>query len=471
MVGYEAALSAFDAQATADALFSKNDDVFNNPVLGSGANEIRDDVTEIRAGFDRVNRYGTQFSLRSSIQNSDSDNPSLRFPSSWTTLLEGTIRQPLMQGRGRVNEILGPNALPGNPNNRGILLACTDVKISKIEFQQSLREMVREIVESYWDLCLASRRLEATVEVQKLAYDTWQATKARFDQDLQGGAADEEALARAQYYRISAQVNEDLNGDRADGQLGLLQAESNLRRLIGLRETPGELIRPTDEPYTAPTQFAWESLAAQASTGRLEIRRQQERINQIRLELSGLRNLLMPRLDVIVTMRNNGFGDDLTGDGPRFASAFQDAFTGDHNESEFGLSYELPVGVRQAKAAVSNARLRLSRERAILGEQQDQILYELSRSLRAFYRHQDDLQIQTDRRDAAQTAFDARLAAFETGVVTIDGLLIAQQQLLDAKRSYYNTVLAIQRSRLRVNFESGKLLTDQQVAVERPTSI
>ena len=465
VVGYDAVFSPFDPNITTSALFSKNDDVFNNPVLGGGANEVRDDVTDLESGINKISKYGTQYTLRSRIQNSDSTNPSLLFRDSWTTELEGTLRQPLLQGRGQVNQILGPDAQPGSPNNRGILLALKDTQIANTEFEIAVREMIREIVVSYWELKLAYSRLEASSEVRSLAFSTWQAAKARYEQGLAGGAADEEALARAQYYRITAQVNADIQGNRTDGQIGVIQAEANLRRLLGMSSNCDDFIKPSDEPFTAPVQFDNLYLEARAIGCRPEVKRQMTRIEQLQLEIVGLNNLLLPRIDLLVTVRNNGFGDSLAGDGPRFTSAFQDAVSRDHVESEFGISYEVPFRFRRAKAAVRHARTRLSRERAILREQEDQIRYEVQRSLQALNRHQEDLTYQSSRLDAAITASKARLAAFEAGVISIDEMLIAQQQLLEAKLAYFNTVLSIQRSRLEVDFQSGALLQEQGVGL------
>ena len=467
LIGFDASVSAFDPTFSSSAFYFKNDDVFNNPTLGGGANEIRDDVTELETGINKIGRYGTQWSLQSSIQNSDSSNPVLLFQDSWTTALEGTLRQPLLRGRGEVNQILGPNAIPGQPNNRGILLALKDIEIAEYQFEFAVQNMVREIVESYWELSLAYRRLEASVEVCELAFETWQAAKARLAQGLTGGAADEEALARAQYYRLRSQVNADIQGDRSDGQLGVLQADANLRRLLGLEKIADELLYPVEMPFIAPTQFDSDYLESHAIANRFEIRQQSTLIEQLQLELRGLHNLVLPRLDLLMTVRNNGFGDDLTGDGPRFNSAYQDFFTGDHFESEFGVSYEIPIGARQAKATVRNAQLRLEREKAIMDEQQQQIRFEVRRSLQAVYRHQEDLDFQSSRMDAAMAAAKARIATLQTGVISIDELLIVQQQLLEAKRAYFNTVLSIQRSRLQLEFQSGNLLSAHQVGLSR----
>lgn len=458
--GIAAALSEFDAQVSSDLLYTKNDDVFNNPVLGGGAAEVRDDVTRGTMGLRKTSAFGTQFSVQSEIQHSNSSNPSLLFPDSWNTLWEGTVRQPLLQGRGvEFNQIAGPNGRPGLRNSRGVVISKINHEISIAQFEAGLRNMVLEIIDAYWQLDLAYERLQASKRIRDLGYQTWKATQSRFEYDLTGGAADQEALARSQYYQFESQVNADLTGDEQRGQVGILRAEANLRRLLGLPQGDGRLICPLDEPFTAPISYAWENLARHATNRRVELREQSLRVKQREAELIASRNFLLPRLDLIGTYRNNGFGDNLFGSGPRFSSAFQDAVSNDHGELEFGVAYELPIGYRQAHAAVRNASLQLNRERAILQEQREQIRFELGNAVRALYSVQADFELQANRAQAAKAAVSAREAAFSADAITIDQLLEAHQRLFDAERAYYNALLDIQQAQNRISYEAGELLS------------
>lgn len=467
LFGTQAALSQFDAQLSSSLLYNKNDDVFNNPVLGGGAAEVRDDVARGTWGLRKTNGIGTLFTVQNNVQHSNSTNPSLLFPHSWTTVWEGTVRQPLMQGRGALfNQIAGPTTQPGFRFSNGVALSQVNHEISLAQFERNVRNMVREITDSYWQLSLAHQRLEATKRVRDLGLATWQAAKARYDQGLPGGGADSEALARSQYLQFQAQVLNEVSGSPGNGQTGILQAEANLRRLLGLPQSDERFLRPIDPPSIAPVTYDWPYLASRATNTRSEVREQMIRIKQREMQLIASRNFLLPRMDAIATYRANGFGDDLTGGGSaRFSSALKDMASNDHGEAEFGLAYDYPVGMRRARAAVSNAELLLCREKAVLEEQQEQILFEVGNAVRSLYRSQTDLELQSQRMQAAQAAVDAREAAFQADAITMDQLLESHQRLLEAERGYYDALLAIQQSQTRLSFESGQLLSDNAIVL------
>lgn len=467
LFGVQAALSQFDAQLTSNLVYTKNDDVFNNPVLGGGAAEVRDDIAKSTWGLRKTNGYGTQFTGQNNVQHSNSTNPSLLFPSSWTAAWEGTVRQPLMQGRGAVfNQIAGPTGQPGFRYSNGVALSKVNQQISIAQFERNVRNMVREITDSYWQLSLAHERLEATKRVRDIGLATWQAAKARFDQGLPGGGADQEALARVQYLQFQSQILNEVSGNPSSGQTGILQAEANLRRLCGLPQSDDRFLRPIDKPFMAPVTYDWPYLASQATNTRSEVREQLMRIKQREMQLIASRNFLMPRLDALATYRANGFGDDLIGGGSaRFSSALKDMASNDHGEAEFGLAYDYPVGLRRAHAAVKNAQLLLCREKAVLEEQQEQILFEVGNAVRALYKSQADLEIQYQRMQAAQAAAQARDAAFQADTITIDQLLESHQRLLEAERAYFDALLAIQQSHTKLSFESGQLLNDYAIAL------
>lgn len=469
LFGIQAALSQFDAQLTSNLLYTKNDDVFNNPVLGGGAAEVRDDVAKSSWGLRKTNGFGTQFNVQNNVQHSNSTNPALLFPSSWTAAWEGTVRQPLMQGRGALfNQIAGPTGQPGFRYSNGVALSKVNQEISIVQFERNVRNMVREITDSYWQLSLAYERLQATQRVRDLGLATWQAAKARLDQGLPGGGADQEALAHAQYLQFQSQYLAEVSGSSTTGQAGILQAEANLRRLLGLPQSDERFLRPADPPFMAPVTYDWPYLASRATSTRSEVREQLTRIKQREMQLIASRNFLLPRLDAIATYRANGFGDDLIGGGSaRFSSALKDMASNDHGEAEFGLAYDYPIGLRRAHAAVRNAELLLHRERAVLDEQQEQILFEVGNAVRALYKSQADFDLQTQRMQAAQAAVDARAAAYQADTITMDQLLESHQRLLEAERAYFDALLAIQQAHTKLSFESGQLLSDNAIALSQ----
>ena len=147
--GIEAALAQFDTNLNSTVLYAKNDNVFNNPVLGGNATEVRDDIFTGNFGLNKVSASGTRFSLNTQLVHSQTDNVNALFSNSWTTVWEATARQPLLQGRGvRFNSIAGPALTPGLQNSSGVVISRLNHEISTAQFERSVIAMVAEIVGS-----------------------------------------------------------------------------------------------------------------------------------------------------------------------------------------------------------------------------------------------------------------------------------------------------------------------------------
>ena len=252
------------------------------------------------------------------------------------------------------------------------------------------------------------------------------------------------------------------------GTTGVFQTEADFRRLIGMPQSDDRLVWPQDEPTTVDTVFDWDSLSHNATTNRVEVRQQARRVRQRELELLASRNFLLPRLDAFATFRNTGFGDQLFGDGPmRFTSAFQDLASGEHNEWEFGVQLDMPVGFRQANVGVRNSELELMRERAVLAETRQQILHELGTSLRQTSQGWKSAQLNFQRRKAADDAWQSRLAAFEAGTVSVDLLLEAVQRLADASSQFERSQANYQIANAAIKRDAGTLLHEYGVLLDQ----
>jgi len=469
--GVEAALSQFDANLNASINHANNDDVFNNSILGGGATEVVQDLTSADFSLQKIAATGAQYTLRSNITHDSNNNPTSTFPSSFTSLWEAQVRRPLLQGSGlQFNRIAGPNAQPGFRATSGVVISRINNDISIAQFEQGVREFVNEIVSTYWDLYFAYRNFESAKLARDTALETWNTIKARFDNDLSGGEADNEAQAREQYFQFQQQLLAALNGDPRAGIPGVLQSEANLRRLIGLAQSDGRLLCPSEKPNAVGSVFDWNALVNRALTDRVEVRQQLWQIKRRELEVLAARNFLLPRLDAVASFRNNGFGDDLIGGGGRFSSAFSDSISGDHNEWEMGLQLNVPIGYRLASTGVRNAELQLFRERAVLEEQELQIIHDLGSAVRLTEQYQLSVTYAFNRLDAARDTVLPRQAAFEADAVQLDTLLESQRRLADAQSAYYRAIVDLQLAQTSVQRESGQLLTTHAINLNQAPS-
>ncbi|MBB3210031.1 hypothetical protein FHS27_005877 [Rhodopirellula rubra] len=471
--GIEAALSAYDAQLYALGKWQNNDRQFNNRFFGGGANSFQQDLHDYVFQTTKRTATGAELALRS-ITDYDANNATgNETPSAWQTQWHAELRQPLLRGGGLTfNRIGGPSALPGVYN--GVLIAKTNNDISVAEFRRDARNYVSNVINAYWDLAYAYRDADARAEALERSRVTWRSYDAQKTSNRRGGSA--EALAREQYYRFKSeyqdavagklvgrtQVNNASSGGTFAGIGGVLATERRLRLLIGMPVSEGILLRPIDEPITAPIVFDTESLTAEAIRMRAELQQQRLLIKRREMELLAAKNFMLPTLDLISTYRLRGLGKDLTGSD----SAFQEIGDMDFQEYEAALEFRMPVGFRQAHATVQNAKLQIARDRAVLNEQQRQIIHDLLGVIAETDRAYALAETSLNRYLAARDALDALEANREAGLpISLEQLLDSQRRLSESQTRYYLAVTEYMVAIKNVQFETGTLLENTQIMI------
>ena len=187
------------------------------------------------------------------------------------------------------------------------------------------------------------------------------------------------------------------------------------------------------------------------------------------LELIASRNYLLPKLDVVSVYRFYGIGHDLISqaDGP-FDSALGNLATGDFQEWAVGVEMQSPVGYRRGHAAVRHAELQLARDRAMLEEQEQQVVSDLAppwpnstgrtRSMRTNYNRRaaafDQLQSLTALLRDADNVEKPRL---------LDLQLEAQRRLADAESQFFRALAEHEVAIKNVHLGKGSLLDYNQI--------
>jgi hypothetical protein len=471
--GQEAALADFDANLVGGLLFEKNDRGVNNLFVGDQG-VFQQDYHVYQWGVNKRSATGGLYSFRH-ITNYDNNNQlSNRLgPSAFDSFLESEVRQPLFQGAGtEFNRIAGPNSQPGLLN--GVVLARVREDITLADFERGVRDLVADIENAYWDLYFAYRDLEAKIELRDKAQQTWQAqvTKTRSAADIE--------QAREQYYRFQTEVIDAFSGRPLDatrtnngttggtfrGVGGLRYAERRLRLILGEEINAGSIIRPTDEPSTAPMLFDWGSSSQEAIARREELRRQRWVIKQRQLELLANRNFLLPNVDLVGRYRWRGFGDRLI-DFDNDINAASSLLRGEYQEWQAGVEMALPVGFRRAQAAVQNSQLALAREQAVLQEQERLVVFGLSNAFSELRRAYDNRELQLQRLEATIKQLESMQAKGD-GEGTDVSLLVeleAQRRLLEIKQRYYQAAIEYQLAVRNLHLEKGTLLDYCQVSL------
>jgi outer membrane protein TolC len=473
--GIEAALSEFDAQFFSSTYWEKNDRAFNNEFFGGGSTLVQQDLGIFQAGITKRAVTGSQFTIRHNVDYDANNSEGNLFDSAWNANVEMEFRHPFLQGSGvQFNRIAGPNNLPGFYD--GVLIARLNADVALNDFEIAVRDLVSNVENAYWDLYYGYRVLDARVAARDASLNTWRKIYALYEVNRRGGEAEKEAQAREQFFRFQQDVQNAMSGEpyeqtrnwngqpsgafRTTG--GVLMAERRLRLLMGMPPSDGRLMRPIDEPVIAKIDFDWDQVTSEATTRRVELRRQKFQIRRRELELIASKNYLLPRLDAVGRYRWRGFGDDLfnVNDPPlgRFDNAYSDLVSGDFQEWQLGFELSMPIGFRLAHVAARNAELVLARERALLRDQQREVVHEAADAVAEMDRLYVVLQSSYNRLVASQDQLGAVQAAYESDKAPLDLLLDAQRRRAEAVVNYTLNRARYAVATKNVHFVKGTLL-------------
>jgi outer membrane protein TolC len=460
--GVEAALSAFDAQFSTQATWGRSELVRNAGFITGGFNETVGNSTGVVSQLSKTFGYGAQFQVGQEINYSKNNTPGL-FGSSYSGNVSASYRHPLLAGAGtEYTQIAGPistqfGGLSGV--NQGVVIARINHDITLADFEQNMVNLLKDVEDAYWNLYLQYRVYDTQVKARQSARKSWSDAKAKLDQ---GGApgfrVEDEPIARDAYFQTKVLTEETLSQ--------LYKSEISLRRLIGLPVNDGEILRPSDEPMTAAFKPDWAVSIAEGLTHRVEIRRHKWNIKSLELQLLAAEGLVKPRLDLIASYQVNGFGDHLIKDDRNSFSSFSGTIT-DNNHTGWtaGAIFEMPLGLRSARAQVQNLELRLRKAREILGAQEHDVSHELAIAYQELAEKYRTARSNYNRRAAAAERKRILFLKVQRGTETIEEYLRSVASYADAEIAYYRSLVAYSQAVTNLQFRQGTLLQHNSITL------
>ena len=442
--GPEAALSAFDAQLNMGTRWIKSDTPYR---YGNGTAGVQGDVGQFDIGITKYAATGTQFYLNHVDQYNVGGAAGT--PVTWSNYLEGGFRHRLLRGGGiEFNRIAGPSGTPGVYGGVAVARINTDMALS--DFEMATRNLVADVERAYWNLYYAYRRLDSVRSGRDAAYETWHSTKTHADVGSARGRAYQLAQAEQNYFTFRQQTELAQNN--------LYKAESAIRYIIGLTASDGRLIRPIDEPITAPIQLDWRNVMCEALFRSPELRKQKWAVKQRELELTASKNFMLPQLDLDAAYRVSGAGKELLVPDNSRSNAYGSLTGGNYTGWSLGLTASAPFGWRRELAGVRNAQLNLARHIKLLNEQEIELTHQLTSSFQDISSAYQQMQTTFSSYRAATREVEAVENAYEAETVTLDQLLQAQRRQSEAETGYYSSVIDYNLAIMTLHYRKGSLL-------------
>ena len=468
--GVEAALSAFDPQFNTQMVWGSNSAIQNNAFLSGGlvkGSVLNQDTGAFTTGIAKTTAYGGVFQVAHNVNYQYLNSPIQLFPSVYTGNVQLQYTQPLWAGAGtEYTRIAGPlntsfNGLTGV--SQGVVISRINTDLSVADFEMNVRNTLRDVEETYWDLYLAYRAYHTNVEARNSYLRSW-----RFAQANRGVGkfSDlDELQSRQAFYQGRVAVEDALQN--------IYNLETQLRRLCGLPSADGRIIRPTDDPNVGEFIPDWNLCLSEALTRREELRRQKWNVKSLELQLRAARSLANPQLNFISSYQINGFGNNLFNikgsptpgpGGVDLQSYYQTLTAANQTGYTLGFQFTLPIGLRQALSQVRNYELRVAKAREALAQQELEICHELTTTFQNIAWRYKTAQTNFNRWQVAEAQVPGRENRYRTGVPGIDTSVLLQQWLqtrtdaATAEVSYYTSLIEYQKAITDLNFRKGTLL-------------
>lgn len=304
---------------------------------------------------------------------------------------ELSYTQPLLRGAGVL-----ANRVP-------IVLARIDTERSFFQLRDSLQELVRSVIEAYWQVVFARTDVWARqIQVQQ-AEEAFNRAEARFRSQI----ADLTEMAQSR--AALAQFRASLIASRAN----LLAREAALAGILGLPTAELTALLPTTPPTSDQIPFDWNQVTEVAQIRRPDLIELKLILEADQQQLILARNNQRPNLDLVGLYRWNG----LEGTTPEQTTLSTNG--GQANDWTVGVNFSVPLFLRAERAGVRSAELLLTRDRASLEQgvqSARQILANNFRNLDQFYM---EYQAFTVARDAAKENLERQFKAYEVGIEVI----------------------------------------------------
>lgn len=454
--GVEAALADFDANFTSQLLFA------NNSAFTSGlGGDIQQDTGSLQSALTKAFANGSSIEVNNNVNYLNTNAPFTSGPHSYTGQLQALYRQPLLAGAGTsFTRVAGPitRSFGGITGvSQGVLIARINNDITLNDFEVSVRNLLLDVENAYWDLYYSYRQYDTAIVARNSALDAWRLA------DKQKGEViipADEAQARNAYYqaRSAAQT----------AQSNIFTNETRLRRLLGLTMNDGTVLRPLDEPVTAEVVPDWTTCLSDAMSLRVELRRQKWNIKSLELQLGAAKSLTRARLDFIGGYQINGFGTNLfengtTGGAPNgYYNSLADA---DQTGWQAGLQMNIPIGFRAQLAQVRNYELRVAKAYKVLAAQELEIGHELAVAFQELDRAYGTMRSNYLRFLAAEDDVRLREPRYKNGEELVDSILRAYERRAQAELIYYQSVVEYNKAIAMMELRRGTLLEYNNVSL------
>jgi outer membrane protein TolC len=423
------------------------------------------------SGYQQGFLTGTNVQLNWSESTTKANATTLDFNPSTTGSLNLQVTQSLLQGFGLA------------VNNRNIRIAKNNLRVNDLLFKQQVITTVSQVVQAYWDLVSFNENVKVKQQALSLSQKLYEDNKKQVEIGT---------LAPIEIVRAEAEV---ASGEQnlVNAQTQVLQEETALKNALSrtgvMSPSVAEAhIIPTDN-ITVPDNEAVvpvQDLVAKALANRPEVPQSSINIENTKIGLKGDRSQLLPALNLIGNLTNNGLAGQVNPLNPAYGpncqshgicetpTAYFLGGTGNvlrqlfaRNFPSYSLQAQLSIPLRNRSAQADYILDSLSLRTQELQHQRlvNSIGVDVRNALIAVQQAGAAYRAAVKARVLQEQTLDAETKKYALGASTIFLVIQSQRDLAQARFNEVSAVSAYAKARVQLDSSVGTVLDTYNVAI------
>jgi outer membrane protein len=456
------AIPQFDPSIVGQAVISQQ--IMPEPSsFGTGSNIQENHGLLASVGYQQGFSPGTQLMVTSSTNANNSSSMGNNLNPSTSGYLNVSIVQPLLQGFGI------------RMNRRFIRIAKNEDKIADYVFRQQLISTVSDVTRLYWDFVSLTADLKVKRKSLAAAQRLYEDTRNRVEQGTQ--APLQLTSAQAQ---VATSRQDYINSEGLVLQQELLLKELLTRRGISDPRVANAKIEaltsiPSPENDTIDPLG---TLLQQAVENRPDLRLAHVQLENTNISLEGSRNEVLPELNLIATMQNNGLAGSANPNASStttpassnlmggYGTVEQQIFRRDFPSYSVGVQLNIPVRNRVARSDLTRDELQKRQTEVRINQLDSQVRLQVGNAQIAVQQARNSYEAAVETRKLQQQALDVEQARYDEGVDTAYDLIQFERNLAQAESAEVSALGVYAKSKSALERAVGLTLKNNDVNIE-----
>src|SRR5579871_466222 len=420
---------------------------------------------------------GTQLSLGLNNTSATTNSARAQFSPATNSSLSLNFSQHLLQGFGR------------GVNTRQIRIAKNNRELNDLTFKAQVIATVSAVKDLYWDLV----SYQENVKVQQ---DNLAASQRLYEDNKK--QVEVGTLAPIEVTRAEAEIASNQQ-TLTVAQTQLLQQETILKNALSRRgvispELANVHIIPIDRIVVPPVEpiTPIQDAAAMALSSRPELSQFRILIQNQEISIKGTRNELLPTLDVVANLANNGLAgtpvslpesctnpalpnynpSSVTCIPPNnffnggYGTVLGQLFARNFPTYSAGFNLNIPIHNRAAQADMINSQLALRQQEVGMQRMENQVRVEVQNALIGLQQAQAQYQSAIKQRTLQEQTVDAEQKKLALGASTSYNVILTQRDLVTAESNVVVAEGAYAKAKVEMDRATGQTLTNNNISMD-----